>query len=200
MRRFVEVVLAIGFAAFPLLVLAGFERFGVIGLLLPAAAALRWVLLPRDTRAAGSGTVVVALASFAALFAWTREERLMLTLPVLVSAAAGGTFLASLWGPESLVERLARRSRGVATLPPTVCVYCRQVTVLWAGVLLGNATVIGALALVGHVKAWALYTGAVSYLIMATVMGGEYLYRRLRVIPAADREARELGTVEEVVG
>jgi uncharacterized membrane protein len=116
--------------------------------------------------------VAVGLAGLALLDTATAAY----AYPVLMSLAAAGVFAATLWRPPSLIERFARTAG--AALTPELQIYCRNVTLLWVAWLIANAAVAAALALVGDDRAWALWTGVVSYLVTGVLLSGEWLVRR----------------------
>lgn len=78
-------------------------------------------------------------------------------------------------GP-SVAERIARLqepdldARGVA--------YTRRVTQVWCGFFVLNGCIALATALWASEQAWALYNGLISYVLIGTLMGGEWLLRR----------------------
>lgn len=119
---------------------------------------------------------------------------LALALPAAVSLGLGAGFALSLRpGRVSLVGRFARAQRGMTWLPSTAEAYCRRVTGVWCAFFLGNALVAGGLALSGSLGWWAAYTGGIAYLLAATLMGVELVYRRRRVEPRVRRELAEAG-------
>jgi len=96
--------------------------------------------------------------------------------PVLLSLAAAGVFAATLWSPPSLVERLALASG--ESWSHALRVYCRNVTLIWALWLVVNAAIAACLALSRDDRAWALWTGLLSYLVSGALFAGEWLVRR----------------------
>jgi len=96
--------------------------------------------------------------------------------PTLVSIAVAGLFAASLMWPPTLIERIARRS--TAHLPPAAIIYTRTLTWIWTLFLLLNAAIAAALALWASLALWTLWTGLVSYLLMACLLCGEWIVRR----------------------
>lgn len=97
--------------------------------------------------------------------------------PVVVSGGLAFFFGASLWRPPSLAEQMAKL--GGETISPAIRIYCRRVTAIWAIWLAINTVIAAALAVVGSLAAWALWTGLISYLIMGFIFAGEFLLRRL---------------------
>ena len=96
--------------------------------------------------------------------------------PVLLSLAASYVFAQSLLSPPSLIERMARMRR--ATIGEGLRVYCRNLTVIWAVWLAANAAVAAVLAVHGSDRAWALWTGCLSYVLSGILLVGEMGVRR----------------------
>ena len=96
--------------------------------------------------------------------------------PVVVSGGLAFLFGASLWRPPSLVERMAEL--GGETLSPAIRRYCRRVTMVWALWLIINTFIAAALAIVGSLEAWALWTGLLSYLVIGLIFAVEFILRR----------------------
>lgn len=116
---------------------------------------------------------VVALLGAAALL--LRSSASMLYYPVLVSAMGLLAFASSLFQPQTLIERLARRVE--PNLPPEGVRYTRRVTLAWCAFFVIN----GGIALwttTRPMSVWTLYNGLISYLAMGAMFGGEWLIRR----------------------
>jgi uncharacterized membrane protein len=95
--------------------------------------------------------------------------------PVLVSLFFLCLFAGSLAQEQSIVERLARRID--PHLPPRGVRYTRRVTQAWCAFFVVNiALTLWSIGL-GE-KAWAIYSGGVSYLLMGGMFAGEWLVRR----------------------
>lgn len=95
--------------------------------------------------------------------------------PALMSLAAAFVFAWSLRYPPSLIERFARLRQ--PELPLAASLYCRRVTMVWAGWLLINAAISAALATWGSLAAWTLWTGLLSYLAMGLLFISEFAIR-----------------------
>jgi uncharacterized membrane protein len=120
--------------------------------------------------------VVVALAAHPRPGA---AGRAALLPPVLVSLALLWSFGRSLApGRMPMIERFARRIDG--DLSPARVAHCRGVTRVWCAFFASNAAVTTALALAAPVSWWALWTGALTYVAIGALLGGEYLLRRRR--------------------
>jgi uncharacterized membrane protein len=95
--------------------------------------------------------------------------------PVLVNASLLAAFGYSLRHPPSMVERFARMRE--PDLPPAGVAYTRRVTQVWCGFFVVNGAVCALLALTASERAWSLYTGVLSYVLMGLLFGAEYLMR-----------------------
>jgi uncharacterized membrane protein len=95
--------------------------------------------------------------------------------PVLVSAALLAAFGYSLTTPMSAVERMARL-RG-EDFPPVAQAYMRKVTQVWCVFFIVNGLIALCTALWATEALWSLYTGVISYVLMAMLFGAEYLVR-----------------------
>jgi uncharacterized membrane protein len=146
------------------------------------ALALRGGFALRRADAAARRRVLGTAAALAALVGTVMaldDARLFLMLPVLISALVGAAFARTLFGSgPTMVETFARLQ--VGELPEEEVRYCRTLTVLWCVFLAGNGVLAGWLALAGSLRAWALYAGFVSYLLMGALLVGEMIYRYWR--------------------
>jgi uncharacterized membrane protein len=125
-----------------------------------------------------SGVARWSVAGALVLVACAIWSNLLLPLklyPVLVSAALLSGFGYSLATPMSAVERMARL-RG-ESFPPVAQAYMRKVTQVWCGFFILNGMIAFATALWASEAVWSLYTGVISYLLMAVLFGAEYLVR-----------------------
>lgn len=105
-----------------------------------------------------------------------RETSLLLYYPVAVDGILLGLFFSSLYGRQSLVERLARLSE--PDLPPEGVIYTRRVTQVWCVFFLCNGAFALYTCLKGDMALWALYNGGISYLLIGLLMGMEWIVRK----------------------
>lgn len=96
--------------------------------------------------------------------------------PVFVNAALFTVFAASLRGTP-MVETFARLRH--KNLPAHAVVYCRRVTVVWCVFFIVNGLVALDSALFRSDAWWALYNGAVSYVLIAVLFAAEFAVRIL---------------------
>ncbi len=106
---------------------------------------------------------------------WLNSSISLRFYPVLVSLTLFIIFSTSLYFPPSFVERLARLQH--PDLPEQGIKYTRTVTVVWCVFFFINGSTALATALWCDFAWWSLYNGFIAYLLMATLMGVEYLIR-----------------------
>jgi len=99
-------------------------------------------------------------------------------IPVLIHTSMFLVFYGSLRTESSLIERFARLDFPV--LPPGVADYCRKVTWVWTGFFVLNILFCTVLAIWADDSTWALYNGAIIYLLLGIMMTSEYIWRRIR--------------------
>lgn len=167
--------------AYPFAVYLGLTRFGAreVGLVLLLLLLPRLIGSAREAAREHLGAVLrvpLTIALLVGLGAALDDGRFFLALPALVNVVLLANFAASLRGPISLVERMARLQE--PELPPGGPEYCRKVTKVWCGFFVVNGAVAAGLALWGEVTVWALYTGLVAYLLMGLLFTAEFVVRK----------------------
>lgn len=139
-------------------------------LLLAAATRLPAMRLSAAARWSVAGALVLVACAI-----WSNLLLPLKLYPVLVSAALLAGFGYSLTTPVSAIERMARL-RG-DDFPPAAQAYMRKVTQVWCVFFVFNGATAFATALWASEAVWSLYTGVVSYALMAVLFGVEYLVR-----------------------
>lgn len=117
---------------------------------------------------------IVALVGLAALF---DDRRFVLALPVLINLLLLAGFAGSL-RTTPMVERFARLQK--PELSPAQVGYCRRVTQVWCCFFAGNALLSLLLACFASLRAWALYTGLIAYILIGALGASEYVVRKAR--------------------
>ncbi len=175
-----QVVLGI---TYPFLIFISLSRFEprMVALVVIGLLGLRLLVARRSAAIAFAREVwlpVVAVAVVAVMTAiWNDPMGLLLT-PTLINIALLTTFGLSLRGPRPMIERFARLQTDDLTADEVS--YCRSVTWVWCGFFVANGSVAFYLALAGDPRAWALFTGLISYLLIGTLFAVEYVYRHWR--------------------
>lgn len=121
---------------------------------------------------------IVGLAAVLLFTVFRNDPVGLLLAPVLMNLVLLSSFGLSLWSDRPMVERFARLQ--VPDLPPDEVRYCRSVTKVWCGFFVVNGSVCLILALRRDSAMWALYTGFLSYLLIGSLFGIEYVYRHWR--------------------
>ncbi|MFS8978035.1 hypothetical protein PO002_26595 [Cupriavidus necator] len=96
--------------------------------------------------------------------------------PALVNVVLLAVFGWSLLRPPTVVERLARLRE--PDLPPTGVAYTRKVTAAWCLFFCCNGSIALATAWFASDRVWALYNGAIAYVLIGAMFAGEWLVRR----------------------
>ena len=140
-------------------------------------------MAPARRIGSGAMTLLNILFPFLIVLLWRRTgpPSVLLYWPVVVSAALLFSFGRTLWFPPPFVERLARLRK--PQLSAAEVAYCRRVTQAWCLFFILNGSVACGLALKGSLNAWALYSGAMSYLLIGIFFAVEYLIRQRRFGP-----------------
>lgn len=176
---------AVGFLlvlTYPFLFYVGMGRWN----LRVVAGSLLAVLVPvfalryfdRERESMSLLSIPLTVIGFVLLAALVNDRRLILALPVLVNAVLLAQFLASLFGPRTFVEGVARLVQPELSVAEVR--YCRSVTWLWVLFFALNGSIAGILALRGPMSLWAAYTGVISYVLIGAVFALELLVRRVR--------------------
>jgi uncharacterized membrane protein len=158
---------------YPLAIWLGLARFEPrwLGLFLLLVASLR-ALASREPVwwLAASGALVLVIATF------VLNDGLPLKLyPVLVNVAMLLVFAASLWKPPTVIERLARLRH--PDLPPEGVRWVANVTRAWCVFFVANGGIALWTALAASDATWALYNGAIAYVLIGAMLAGEWLLR-----------------------
>jgi len=168
---------------YPLVVYGGlrFLDARALGALLGGLLVVRLVVGLRSEAAEHWRAISLQLLPAGAVIALTlllNEGRYLLALPVLISASLFWVFARSLWGPLTIVERVARIQD--PDLTPEEARYCTSVTRVWCGFFLVNGGIAGFLAIGGSLEWWTLYTGLISYGLMGSLFAIEFSIRKIR--------------------
>ncbi len=145
-----------------------------IAMLLLAVLLLRLVLIPQFKKNGNQLVQFLAIA-FSLLALWNNDLITLRFYPVLINFALFLVFLRSLYFPPPVIERLARLQHPY--LPPKGVIYTRKVTKVWTVFFILNASVALFTAVCASLAWWSLYNGLIAYLLMALLMGIEYLVR-----------------------
>lgn len=133
-----------------------------------------WKLHRRDNWLWLAVILLVSILASARLFGIDAILRLS---PLLIHSSLFYIFMQSL-NTTPLIEQFARLDFGDA-LPAEIKAYCRKLTILWAIFFAANIAGCAWLAILGDDATWVLYNGLIVYLLIGTLLLGEYLWRRI---------------------
>ncbi|MBN7287371.1 MULTISPECIES: DNA gyrase subunit B [Campylobacter] len=159
---------------YPFVLLFASEHSGGILLLLAVLWAVRGYFESGDMK-----RVCWLAAAFFVLCAIFRGGFLAFLYPSLVSLAFLVFFANSLKG-EAVITRLARLKE--PDLDEKGVIYTRNLTKIWCAFFIFNAASSFFLALFEDKIYWSVYSGFVSYVLMAALFGGEILYRKFFIL------------------
>ncbi|HBS5951724.1 TPA: hypothetical protein MAL23_001100 [Klebsiella variicola] len=166
--------------AWPFLVWFGLAHNSLQGLL-PLMALMLFLRFRQTRRQAGPLSVVTQVVAAAGMTLCIasyllKTHQLLLFYPVVVNSVMLAVFGGSLWSSMPIVERLARLREPV--LPERAVRYTRRVTQIWCAFFILNGGVALFTALYGDMSLWTAWNGMISYLLMGTLMAGEWLTRQ----------------------
>jgi uncharacterized membrane protein len=152
--------------------------------LLPLMALLLFFRFRQTRRQAGPLRIVTQVVAVAGIILCAasyllKTHQLLLFYPVVVNSVMLAVFGGSLWSSMPIVERLARLRE--PDLPEPAVRYTRRVTQIWCLFFVANGSIALFTALYGDITLWTAWNGMIAYLLMGTLMAGEWLVRR-RVI------------------
>ncbi|MGM8891995.1 Clp protease, partial [Psychrobacter sp. 1Y1] len=104
-----------------------------------------------------------------------KENNWLLFYPVVINLTMLGLFGYSLKHGPSMIERLARLKE--PDLPDEAIGYLNSVTLIWCGLFIFNGSMALYTALYTSIETWTLYNGLIAYLLIGSLLGGEWLYR-----------------------
>lgn len=172
--RLLNVLLVLTLAAYPFVVYYGKEHVG--SLWISVGLLLLWGIKSLLSRQRWQLIVTAALLVCVSLFWLTQQSGFLYFYPVVINLVLLAVFAGSLFTRMSVVERIARSQE--PDLPPSAVYYTRQVTKVWIVFFIVNGGIIFVLGQAGYTRAWSLYTGLISYILMGLLFAGEWLVRR----------------------
>lgn len=176
----IQVLTALAIIAYPFAVYFGLSYWGITVLapLLIVLFGVRLLLARGKVRQlTWLMKVFAALGLLLALASWLlRQNHWLLYYPVVVNILLLTLFGLSLFRPPPLVERLARLTE--PNLSPEGVLYTRGVTKVWCWFFVINGSVAFFTCLYDDIDIWTMYNGAISYFLMGTLMGVEWIIRK----------------------
>jgi uncharacterized membrane protein len=185
--RRLRVLAAAALVAYPLVVWLGLPGRSprvlavVLLALMAPLAPLALLRIHAARRADLRGLAAIPLITVASLVgaALLDDAGFVLVVPVAINALLLLTFAASLRpGSTPMITRFARLEAGALT--PQQELWCRAWTCAWCLFFVANGAAAGLLAWLAPLAWWALYTGGLSYGLVAALIVLERLLRRRR--------------------
>lgn len=180
MRAALRLLNAIALLAWPLLVWLAltWPQWRWLLLLLAVLFVLRsWSLRHAHGALAHAGLLLALAGSVLCLASLIlRQQHWLLWYPVVVNGLMLLLFASSLWRGMPLVERIARLRE--PQLPARAVHYTRRVTQVWCGFFVVNGSVALVTCLLANLRLWTLWNGCISYLLLGTLMAGEWVLRQ----------------------
>ncbi|MDQ6439933.1 hypothetical protein [Klebsiella quasipneumoniae] len=169
--------------AWPFIIWFGLAHNSLQGLI-PLMALMLFLRFRQTRRRAGALSVVTQIVAVAGMTLCIasyllKTHQLLLFYPVVVNSVMLAVFGGSLWSTMPIIERLARLRE--PDLPERAVRYTRRVTQIWCAFFIINGGIALFTALYGDLSLWTAWNGMISYLLMGTLMAGEWLVRQ-RVI------------------
>ncbi len=176
----IQAVMTLIIIAYPFAVWFGVTRFG-ISILAPLLCAVFLLRLLTLRAASGqllwvtkySAVIGLLLVASSVLL---KQTHLLLYYPVVVNVLLFIVFMVSLRSSVPIIERLARLRD--SDFPPAAVVYTRRVTQVWCIFFLFNGGISFYTCLKGDMALWAFYNGGLSYVLIGSLMGGEWIVRK----------------------
>jgi len=97
--------------------------------------------------------------------------------PVFMNATMLVVFALTLWRPPTMIERFARLME--PDLDAHGVSYTRRLTWVWVGFFLVNGCIALWTVSQGSWLVWGIYNGGIAYVLAGSLLGGEYLVRRI---------------------
>ena len=174
---------------YPLIIYCGLEYWALsprrLSLILLALAFYHFLNLTRSRSSLERGrtSVFIVLVLLCAFVAFVLDNVIFIKFyPVLVSVSLLAFFGFTLWRPPSFVFRMASLwDKSIMTSPSRNAVerYCRNVTLVWCGFFIFNASVATFTVFMASDKAWSLYNGLISYILMGVIFIVEFWIRKM---------------------
>jgi uncharacterized membrane protein len=125
--------------------------------------------------------IVWVIVAVTVALGWRYAPGLLLYVPPAALNVGFGVFFAVTLAPgrEPRIASFARIERG-GELPPDLCRYTRQLTWLWTVFFFLSAAIGLLLAAFAPLEIWSAFVNVASYVAVAVLFVGEYLYRKVR--------------------
>jgi uncharacterized membrane protein len=172
----VRILFVASVAGYPFVVYFGLQHLppSFFGIFLLVILAFRYgVLLPAERQVLIP--VLLVFAAYALAATLLQNKTMLLYYPALVNASLCAVFLNSLLLGDPILLRFIRaRNWPISKYGPQ---YLYRLTAVWAGFFVVNGTISVWTSTIS-IEAWTAFNGFISYILIATLVGGEWLFRR----------------------
>ena len=178
-KRLIKALCVCGILAYPFFIYLGVS-FNLLKILLPALAVLfvlRIVYLrnSKGIKSLLAGVSAVCATVICIIAFMADSQRIAMYYPVCVNAILFFIFGGSLFSTKPLITRLALLYD--KDLPDYAIEYTRTVTKVWVLFFMAHGAMAFITAQFCTVETWTLYNGFISYILIGTLAGCEYLAR-----------------------
>ena len=172
----VRILFVASVAVYPFVVYFGIQHLppSFFGIFLLVILAFRYgVLLPDERQVLIP--VLLVFAAYAVTATLLQNQTMLLYYPALVNACLCAVFLNSLRQGDPILLRFIRaRNWPISKHGPQ---YLYRLTAVWAAFFVLNGTISVWTSTIS-IEAWTAFNGFISYLLIAALAGGEWLFRR----------------------
>lgn len=144
-------------------------------ILLAIVMAILWLVRALIDKQSLLGKYAPWIAALFACFALLGKAEAFMWYSLIINLIFLSLFTYSL-KKTPMIETFARLHH--PNLPPTAKPYLRRITKIWIAFFIVNGSIIATLSLCHLEQAWTLYTGVISYLLIAALLLGEWIYRK----------------------
>jgi uncharacterized membrane protein len=126
--------------------------------------------------------VVMAMAFLAFI---TENAGVLKLYPVIINLFLLASFGFTLYHGPSMIYRFAIiKDKSIPDSPDNEAIksYCRSVTRIWCIFFVFNALISAFTVFLADEIIWGVYNGFISYVLIAVLICGEYLYRKIKMI------------------
>ncbi len=121
--------------------------------------------------------ITACVGLFLAILSWVfTKYQLLLYYPVAVNVLFFAVFCYSLTQPQTIIVKFAKIRH--SELSPKAIQYTRKVTLCWCVFFVLNGSIALFTCLLDNISYWTIYNGLISYILIAILMGGEWLIRQ----------------------
>ncbi|MEI6859755.1 MAG: hypothetical protein V5788_08260 [Shewanella sp.] len=177
MRLFLQIVTGALLLGYPLTVYFGLKYLpaGTLAMVLCFILVIRLLIQKQQVKAMVL-PILMGIGLTAASFI-AKQHDWLLYYPVVINFSMLILFAYSLKLGPSMIERLARLKD--PELPDEATPYLKKVTLIWCGLFIVNGSVALYTVHYASLDIWTLYNGLIAYLIIGSLLGGEWLYRSI---------------------